>query len=82
VAYRHGTHEAAQADLDFLYSERGQELAAKHHHRPRLESVTARCRDKFPTIEPVTVSRVFGGWQNAQKTHFDDGGVFDQVHRP
>ncbi len=82
VAKKHGTREIAQAYLQYLYSEEGQEIAAKNFYRPRLESVAAKYADKFPKINLFTIDEVFGGWQKAQKTHFADGGVFDQLYKP
>jgi sulfate transport system substrate-binding protein len=79
---RHGTRDVATAYLEYLYSEVGQELAARHHFRPRLESVAARHNSEFPAIERITVDDVFGGWQAAQQKHFNDGGVFDQIYAP
>jgi ABC-type sulfate transport system substrate-binding protein len=63
-----------------LYSTEGQEIAAKHFFRPRL--MAAKQGPDFPPIKRYTVNEIFGSWQNAQKTHFSDGGVFDQIHRP
>jgi sulfate/thiosulfate-binding protein len=82
VAKKHGTTEVAQAYLQYLYSEEGQEIAAKNFYRPRLESVAAKYADKFPKVNLFTIDEVFGGWQKAQKTHFADGGVFDQLYKP
>jgi len=81
-ADRKGTRKAAEAYLQFLYSETGQELAAKHFYRPRSSAVVARHAKQFPELKLFTVDEVFGGWQKAQKTHFDDGGVFDQIYVP
>ena len=79
VVDRRGTREVAEAYLNHLYSEEGQELAAKHFYRPRLASVAAKYADKFPQIELFTIDDEFGGWGKAQATHFSDGGVFDQI---
>jgi sulfate/thiosulfate transport system substrate-binding protein len=78
---KHGTREVAQAYLEFLYTEEGQEIAAKHYYRPTLESVAAKYADQFPTLNLVTIAD-FGGWQEAQATHFADGGLFDQIYQP
>jgi sulfate/thiosulfate transport system substrate-binding protein len=78
---RHGTREVAQAYLEFLYTEEGQELAAKHYYRPTLESVAAKYTERFPELNLVTIAD-FGGWQEAQTTHFADGGIFDQIYLP
>ena len=72
----------AQAYLEFLYSEPGQALAAKHYYRPRSASALAGSSVRFPRLTFVTIDEVFGGWAKAQKTHFADGGVFDQIYQP
>jgi len=82
VVDRHGTREVAEAYLNYLYSEEGQELAAKHFYRPRLESVAKKYADRFPSVELFTIDEAFGGWQKAQPEHFGDGGVFDQIYAP
>jgi len=79
VARRRGTTEVAEAYLKYLYSEEGQEIAAKNYFRPRLESVAQKHAKVFPQIKLFTIDEVFGGWAKAQKTHFDDEGVFDQI---
>ncbi len=82
---RHGTRAVAQAYLDYLYSPEGQEIAAKHYFRPRLATVAAKYAGQFPPFPKInlfTVDEVFGGWQKAQKKHFDDGGFFDQIYQP
>jgi sulfate transport system substrate-binding protein len=71
----------AQAYLEYLYTPQGQELAAKNYYRPRLASVAARYADRFPKLQLFTIAD-FGGWQAAQKKHFGDGGVFDQIYKP
>jgi sulfate transport system substrate-binding protein len=80
VVDKHKTRATAQAYLDFHYSEAGQEIAAKHFLRPRLESVASKHREIFKPIELFTVDEVFGGWKKAQQTHFADGGIFDQIY--
>lgn len=77
---RHKTREIAEAYLKFLYTEQGQEIAAKHYFRPRLESVTRKYSDKFQKVNLLTIDEVFGGWQKAQKAHFADSGTFDQIY--
>jgi len=79
VAGRHGTKSLAQAYLEYLYTPEGQEIAARHHYRPRLASVAARYADKFPKMNLFTIDEVFGGWEKAQKIHFSDNGIFDQI---
>lgn len=80
MADRHGTRELAQAYLEFLYTEQGQQIAAKHFYRPRLESVALKYSTQFPKIRLFTIESVFESWKKAQKLHFDDGGVFDQIY--
>jgi len=82
VVDRRKTREVAQAYLEHLYSEEGQEIAAKHFYRPRLESVASKYAAQFPKVALFTIDELFGGWQKAQKTHFADGGVFDQIYQP
>jgi len=82
VADRKGTRALAQAYLEFLYTPEGQEIAARHHYRPRLEAVARKYAAAFPAINLIGIDDVFGGWQKAQKTHFADGGVFDQIYQP
>jgi sulfate transport system substrate-binding protein len=79
VVKRHGTAEVAKAYLEFLYSPEGQEIAAKNFYRPRSEAVAQKYADKFPKLTLFTIDEVFGGWQKAQKTHFDNDGTFDQI---
>lgn len=81
-AEKHGTAAVAKAYLEFLYTEEGQELAAKHHYRPRNETISKKYEKDFPAIELVTIDGIFGGWRAAQKKHFDEGGVFDQIYQP
>lgn len=81
VISRRGTQAVAKGYLEFLYTEAGQELAAKHFFRPQDPKVLARHRDRFREISLFTVDELFGGWGSAQKTHFVDGGVFDQIYQ-
>ncbi|HET9956359.1 MAG TPA: sulfate ABC transporter substrate-binding protein [Polyangiaceae bacterium] len=80
-ADRHGTRAAAEAYLNFLYTAEGQELAAKHHYRPRQPDILAKHTAQFKELKLFTVDEVFGGWDKAQKEHFDDGGTFDQLYQ-
>ncbi len=82
VADKRKTRKLAQAYLEYLYTEEGQELAAKHYYRPQLASIAEKYAAQFPKIELFTIDELFGGWQSAQKTHFADGGVFDQIYKP
>jgi sulfate transport system substrate-binding protein len=76
---RRGTRQLATEYLNFLYGEPAQELIVKHFYRPRLENVASRHADKFGKLKLVKVDEAFGGWAKAQKTHFGDGGTFDQI---
>jgi sulfate transport system substrate-binding protein len=82
VVDHRGTRALAEAYLSYLYSDVGQELAAKHFYRPRNPTILAKYKSQFPTLPLFTVDAVFGGWQKAQMTHFADGGVFDQIYQP
>jgi sulfate/thiosulfate-binding protein len=77
-----GTRKVAEAYLKYLYSDAGQDLAAKWFYRPRSETVAARYASQFPTLKLFTVPERFGSWAQAKATHFADGGVFDQVYQP
>lgn len=79
VVDRRGTRAAAEAYLKHLYSEEGQEIAARNFYRPRLAAVAEKYAGTFPKIELFTIDEAFGGWNNAQQIHFGDGGVFDQI---
>jgi sulfate/thiosulfate transport system substrate-binding protein len=79
VADRRGTRQVAEAYLKYLWSEEGQQLAAKHSLRPRSTQVLARYSKQFPKLQLFTVDELFGGWKKAQKDHFDDGGLYDQI---
>ena len=80
-AKKKGTEAVARAYLEYLYSEEGQEIIAKNFYRPRNATIAAKYADKFPKIETVTIDDpLFGGWTKAQKTHFADGGIFDQLY--
>src|SRR5215208_1721353 len=82
VAGKHGTKDVAQAYLEYLYTEAGQEIAARHFYRPRLESVATKYEAQFPKLTLVTIDEVFGGWKKAHAAHFADGGLFDQIYQP
>ena len=79
VVDKRGTRKVAAAYLDFLYTPAGQEIVARNFYRPTDAGVAARHAARFPKIALFTVDEVFGGWAKAQKTHFADGGVFDQI---
>ena len=78
-AKKHGTEKVAQAYLEYLYSEEGQEIAAKNYYRPSLDSVAKKYANQFAKVNLIKIDDVFGGWQKAQKIHFNDGGVFDEI---
>jgi sulfate transport system substrate-binding protein len=80
VAAKHGTTELAKAYLTYLYSEEGQEIGAKNYYRPRSAQAFAKYANNFPKLQFFTVDELFGGWQKAQKRHFEDGGVFDRIY--
>jgi sulfate/thiosulfate-binding protein len=80
-AEQHGTREVAEAYLRFLYTPAAQEIAAQHYFRPSLEEAARRHAATFPALKMFTVGEVFGSWKQAQKTHFDEGGIFDQIAR-
>ena len=82
VVDKRGTRKAAEEYLKFLYSPHGQEIAAKNFYRPIDAKVAAKYARQFPKIALFTIDDTFGGWQKAQKTHFSDGGVFDQIYQP
>ncbi len=82
TARRHGTTDVATAYLEYLYSDEGQDIAGKNYYRPRSQKAAAKYAAQFATIKLVTIDQEFGGWAKAQKTHFADGGVFDQIFLP
>ena len=81
-AKKHGTEAVAKAYLEYLYTDEGQDIAGKHFYRPRSEKAAAKYANVFSKLELFTIDEVFGGWKKAQKTHFDDGGLFDQIYKP
>ncbi len=74
-----GTRQVAQAYLEYLYSEAGQEIAARNYYRPTLDKVAKKYAKQFPAVTLFTVDEAFGGWSKAKEVHFKDGGVFDQI---
>jgi sulfate/thiosulfate transport system substrate-binding protein len=82
VVDRRGTRRVAEEYLKYLYTPEGQGIAAKHYYRPRAPEVAAKYAEKFAKVKLFTVDEVFGGWQKAQKAHFSDGGLFDQIYQP
>jgi len=81
-ARKHGTEDVAKAYLDYLYSDEGQDIAGRNFYRPRSEKAAAKYAAVFTQVKLFTIDEVFGGWHKAQKTHFDDGGVFDGIFKP
>jgi sulfate transport system substrate-binding protein len=79
VVDRHGTRKAAEAYLNYLYSAEGQKIAARHYYRP-IDKKVAAAASTLPKLKLSTIDATFGGWQRAQKTHFADGGTFDQIY--
>ena len=79
VVDKKGTRKVATAYLEQLYTPEGQEIAAKNFYRPRDSKIAAKYANQFAKVKLVTIDQVFGGWQKAQKTHFNDGGIFDQI---
>ncbi|MBI4324522.1 MAG: sulfate ABC transporter substrate-binding protein [Chloroflexi bacterium] len=78
-AKKHGTEAVAKAYLEYLYSDEGQEIAGRNFYRPRSPQAAAKYTHVFPKVNLFTIDEVFGGWSKAQKTHFADGGMFDQI---
>ncbi|MGA2083564.1 MAG: sulfate ABC transporter substrate-binding protein [Holophaga sp.] len=79
VVQKRGTESLAKAYLEYLYSDEGQRLAAKHHFRPRSANALPAAGHPFPKLELFTVDSLFSGWAKAHETHFRDGGLFDQI---
>ena len=80
IVEKKGTKKVAEAYLEYLYSDKGQEIAAKNYYRPRNEEIMKKYADQFPELDLVTVDEHFGGWEEAQKAHFNDGGTFDEIY--
>lgn len=80
VVDKRGTRQIAEAYLQYLYSDEGQEIAAKHFFRPTSEKVAEKYAAQFPKLELFRIDDAFGGWKNAHKAHFSDGGHFDQIY--
>jgi sulfate transport system substrate-binding protein len=79
VVDKRGTRKHAESYLQYLWSDMGQEVAARHHLRPRNPAVLARYSKEFPKLKLFTVDELFGGWTKAQAEHFNDGGLYDQI---
>ena len=81
VADRKGTRAVAEAYLRYWYSKEGQEIAARNSYRPRDPEIASEYVNSFAKVELFTIDEVFGGWAKAQKEHFAEGGVFDQIYK-
>ena len=81
VVDKKGTRAVAEAYLKYLYTKEGQEIAARNYYRPRDPEVAREYAKCFAKVELFTIDDVFGGWTKAQKTHFADGGIFDQIYK-
>jgi len=82
VVDKHGTRKVAEAYLQYLYTEEGQEIAAKNYYRPTSGAAVKKYAAQYPKVKLFTINDVAGGWGKAQKAHFSDGGVFDQIYQP
>jgi sulfate transport system substrate-binding protein len=82
VADKRGTRKVAEAYLQYLYSEEGQEIAAKNYYRPTLAKTLTKYAAQYPKVKLFTIDEVTGNWAKTQKTHFADGGLFDQIYQP
>jgi len=80
VVDKRGTRKQATAYLEYLYSDEGQDIAGRNFYRPRSAKAAEKYKDLFVKASLFTIDEVFGGWQKAQKTHFADGGIFDQIY--
>jgi len=82
VVDKRGTRKVAQAYLEYLYTDAGQEIAAKNYYRPTSEKIAAKYASQFPAVKLFTIEDVAGPWSKVQKEHFGDGGIFDQIYKP
>lgn len=82
VVDKHGTRKVAEAYLQYLYTEEGQDIAAKNYYRPTSGAAVKKYAAQYPKVKLFTIDEVAGSWSKAQKTHFADGGVFDQIYQP
>jgi sulfate transport system substrate-binding protein len=80
VVDKKGTRKVATEYLNYLYTPEGQEIAARNYYRPTDKKVAAKYANQFAKVKLLTIDKEFGGWTKAQKTHFSDGGVFDQIY--
>jgi len=82
VVDKRGTRKVAEAYLNFLYTDEAQDIIAKNYYRPATEKAAKKYASQFPNVKLFTIAQVAGDWTKAQKTHFADGGVFDQIYQP
>ncbi|QYF93845.1 sulfate ABC transporter substrate-binding protein [Massilia sp. PAMC28688] len=82
VADKRGTRQVAQAYVEYLYSEEGQEIAARNYYRPIGHRASVKYAAQYPKMTLFTIADVAGNWRNAQKTHFADGAIFDRIYQP
>jgi sulfate/thiosulfate-binding protein len=82
VVDKRGTRAVATAYLEYLYTEAGQELIAKHFYRPRMSAVAKKYAARYPDVKLITIDEEFGGWQAAHAKHFTEGATFDQIFEP
>ncbi len=82
VVDKRGTRSVAQAYLEYLYTDEGQEIAAKHYYRPRNEKIARKYEKQFPAIRLINIDQAFGGWKKVTQAHFADGASFDQIYQP
>nr|WP_315253875.1 sulfate ABC transporter substrate-binding protein [uncultured Duganella sp.] len=82
VVDKRGTRKVAEAYLNFLYTDEAQDIIAKNYYRPATEKASKKYASQFPAVKLFTIAEVAGGWTKAQKTHFADGGLFDQIYQP
>ncbi|HWW71887.1 MAG TPA: sulfate ABC transporter substrate-binding protein [Duganella sp.] len=82
VVDKRGTRKVAEAYLNFLYTDEGQEIIAKNYYRPAVEKEAKKYAAQFPAVKLFTIAQISGDWAKAQKTHFADGGLFDQIYQP
>jgi sulfate/thiosulfate transport system substrate-binding protein len=82
VVDKRGTRKVAEAYLNFLYTDEAQEIIAKNYYRPAVEKEAKKYAAQFPAVKLFTIAQISGDWAKAQKTHFADGGLFDQIYQP
>ncbi|MYN26171.1 sulfate ABC transporter substrate-binding protein [Duganella levis] len=82
VVDKRGTRKVAEAYLNFLYTDEAQDIIAKNYYRPATEKADKKYAGQFPKVKLFTLADVAGDWTKAQKTHFADGGLFDQIYQP